>query len=670
MRLLQASSRTLLIFASALFAVPALSAQPADASASGTSKAADPQPTSQWPTDMLLVGTADAANKVPMGTSSKEALKWATFFSPHNEKLALKALKNTGSELGETDVEVDPFYMSRYAITNEQYIRFVKATGARFPFHWWKRGATANFEAHRKKIYEAFPNLDSGDRVNAPIYYWEDFWKSEKLEYGIPKGEEKFPVVFVSWRDALQYAAWAGMRMPTEIEWTYAANGGERKAFVFGDAWNEEVLASLKMENFRDTRLKAVGAMGPLARGPFGHGDMVGQVWEWVIPLGFKPQTSPKLFEKEYKKLRKNKKYGKKLPDALNFRNEYAVAKGGSFYSFSTKDFVQARINCRAPLDTKQTMEGLGFRVAKTLRPAYDMSLSRLKSSYPPYISEAKEPNYAGQVGWERYQLEGSGDIIAKYEALSIIPINYLSFAKSPRASDIKSISQTKPLELAVVISTEDLISPALKKGTYVTYLRQAGVSQKLQDALSSAHKALVAEALAKEREAKEKEKAAKEAAKNAKRGIVKKKKAPKKKKKGSKKAEPKAADEKWRQIIKNYGYSNEEILKNGPKECAKYIYLRHTGIKKADKGKVPELFKVSTETSQILFRDQTGKWMAALPTTQDFQKFHSDDAPSTITEPLGGAVKVQFSIPIDQAQMEKKRSKRQMKFEIALQMK
>jgi len=667
MRLLQASSRFILFFVSALLACPAVSAQPADASASGANKATDPNPTSQWPTDMLLVGTSGSPNKVPMGTSSKEALKWAMFFSPHNEKLALRALKNTGSELGETDIDVEPFYMSRYAVTNEQYIRFVKATGARFPFHWWKRGATVNFEEHRKKIFEAFPNLDAGDRVNAPLYYWEDFWKSEKLKYEIPKGEEKYPVVFVSWRDALQYAAWAGMRMPTEIEWTYAANGGERKTFVFGDAWSEQVLESLKMQTFRDTKLKPVGAMGALARGPFGHGDMVGQVWEWVIPLGFKPQTSPKLFEKEYKKLRKNKKYGQKLPDALNFRNEYAVAKGGSFYSFSTKDFVQARINCRAPLDTKQTMEGLGFRVAKTLRPAYDMSVSRLKSSYPPYISEAKEPNYGGQIGWERYQLEGSGDIIANYEALSVIPINYLSFTKNPRPSEITASSHIRPLELAVVISTEDLISPAVKKGTYVTYMRQAGVQQSLVDALSAAHKWLVAEALAKERE----EKAKAKAAEDAKKGRTKKKKEPKKKKKKeAKKKEPKESEVKWRQIIKRHGYTNEEILKNGPKECIKYIYLRHTGIKKEDKGKVPELFKISTERSQILFRDQSGKWVAAMPTDQTFEKVNSNDAASTITDPVGGAVKVNFSVPIDQAQMEKKRSKRQMTFTIDLQMK
>ena len=217
------------------------------------------------------------------------------------------------------------------------------------------------------------------------------------------------------------------------------------------------------------------------------------------------------------------------------------------------------------------------------------------------------------------------------------------------------------------MISTGDLISPALKKGTYVTYLRQAGVTQELTDALSTAHKVLTAAARAKEREAREKAKAEKAGKKGA---SKKKKKTPAKKKAPKKKTGAEKADEKWRQIVKRYGYSHEEILANGAKECAKYIYLRHTGIKKEDKGKVPETFKISTESSLLLYRDQTGKWVAAVPTTQDFLKANSDDAPSTITEPVGGAVKVSFSIPIDQAQMIKKRSRRQMTFEIGLQMK
>jgi formylglycine-generating enzyme len=193
-------------------------------------------------------------------------------------------------------VYVDGFWMDKTDVTNAEFEKFVAAT------HYIT-------EAERTPKAEDFPgvppeNLVAGAIVFSPpdqavplndhLQWWSYAkganWRHPRGPDSTIKGKENYPVVDVSYDDALAYAKWAGKRLPTEAEWEFAARGGlTGKPFVWGDSFRPggKYMANTFQGHFPDKNTDDDGfsATSPVTQFPpngYGLYDMAGNVWQWI----------------------------------------------------------------------------------------------------------------------------------------------------------------------------------------------------------------------------------------------------------------------------------------------------------------------------------------------------------------------------------------------------
>ena len=193
-------------------------------------------------------------------------------------------------------VRVDPFRIDAYPVTNRRFMEFVADTGyvtfaERPPDPNLYPGARPQDLVPGSLVFGMTDGpVDLGDFRNwwtwTPGAYW-----SRPLGPGSSlDGLDDHPVVHVAYPDAVAFARWAGMRLPSETQWEYAARGGlEGAEFAWGD---EDVQETMPHANtwqggfpYENTELDGWTRTSPAGfYAPNGYGlyDMIGNVWEWT----------------------------------------------------------------------------------------------------------------------------------------------------------------------------------------------------------------------------------------------------------------------------------------------------------------------------------------------------------------------------------------------------
>lgn len=240
------------------------------------------------------------------------------------------------------DVRVGPFRMDEHEVTNRQFAQFVEQTGYRTTAE--QRG-WSYVPARRGLEWGRCPGAD---------------WRHPGGPHTSIHGRHHYPVVHVSWHDAVAYAAWCGKRLPTEAQWEYAARSGLRDAdYPWG---REERIGGEYQANYRQPGLApdADGHDGPAPvrsypPSPFGLYDISGNVWEWCGDwyaedfYAASPRRDPTGPE----------------------QGRCRVLRGGSWLSPESYSFTH-HVSYRGKALPEQTYANVGFRCVRPLRSSRD----------------------------------------------------------------------------------------------------------------------------------------------------------------------------------------------------------------------------------------------------------------------------------------------------------
>lgn len=171
------------------------------------------------------------------------------------------------------DSLVAAFYMDKTPVTVQEFRKFVQKTAYRTEAE--RLGTASVYDFKQKKWV-----LKEGA-------YWE-----YPLGRMYPKAAAKHPVTQVSWKDAQAYCKWANKRLPTVLEWEYAARNAQSNTLLY--PWGNDLVVNHKYKancwqgtfpsmNLMEDGFRFTSPVGYYGASDLGLSDLAGNVWEWTM---------------------------------------------------------------------------------------------------------------------------------------------------------------------------------------------------------------------------------------------------------------------------------------------------------------------------------------------------------------------------------------------------